>query len=63
MIMKKSLFLIPAAAALSLPAAAVVRTVLTPSKHSDYAAPEAGDYALELARKLSAREKWREVGG
>ena len=59
--MKKSLFLIPAAAALSLPAAAVVRTVLTPSKHSDYAAPEAGDYALELARKLSEMVRYETV--
>ena len=61
MIMKKSLFLIPAAAALSLPAAAVVRTVLTPNKCSDYAAPEAGDYALELARKLSEMVRYETV--
>ena len=59
--MKKSLFLIPAAAALSLPAAAVVRTVLTPNKCSDYAAPEAGDYALELARKLSEMVRYETV--
>lgn len=59
--MKKSLFLIPAAAALSLPAAAVVRTVLTPNKRSDYAAPEAGDYALELARKLSEMVRYETV--
>ena len=59
--MKKSLFLIPAAAALSLPAAAVVRTVLTPNKRSDYAAPEADDYALELARKLSEMVRYETV--
>lgn len=58
---EKSLFLIPAAAALSLPAAAVVRTVLTPNKRSDYAAPEAGDYALELARKLSEMVRYETV--
>lgn len=53
--------MIPAAAALSLPAAAVVRTVLTPNKCSDYAAPEAGDYALELARKLSEMVRYETV--
>lgn len=50
--MKKAWLALPAAA-LALPAAAVARTVLTPSKRSEYTAPEAGDYALELAEKLS----------
>lgn len=50
--MKKAWLALPAAA-LALPAAAVARTVLTPSKRSEYTAPEAGDYALELAGKLS----------
>ena len=59
--MKRSLLLIPAAAALSLPAAAVVRTVLTPNKRSDYAAPKADDYALELARKLSEMVRYETV--
>lgn len=50
--MKKAWLALPAAV-LALPAAAVARTVLTPSKRSEYTAPKAGDYALELAGKLS----------
>ena len=59
--MKQHMFMIPAAAALSLPAAAVVRTVLTPNKHSDYVAPKADDYALELAHKLSEMVRYETV--
>lgn len=50
--MKKAWLALPTAV-LALPAAAVARTVLTPSKRSEYTAPKAGDYALELAGKLS----------
>lgn len=59
--MKKCIFMIPAAAALALPAAAVVHTVLTPNKRSDYVAPKAGDYALDLAHKLSEMVQYETV--
>ena len=59
--MKKCIFMIPAAAALALPAAAVVHTVLTPNKRSDYVAPKAGDYALKLAHKLSEMVQYETV--
>lgn len=57
--MKKAL-IIPAAL-LSLPAFAAVRTLLTPGKRSEYTAPEADDYALELAKKLSAMVRYETV--
>ena len=59
--MKKRMFLILPAAALSLPAAAVVRTVLTPNKRSDYVAPKADEYALSLAHKLSKMVQYETV--
>ena len=59
--MKKYMFMLPAAAALALPAAAVLRTALTPNKRSDYAAPKADDYALELAHKLSEMVQYETV--
>lgn len=55
--MKKSVFLAP----LALPAAAVAKTLLTPNKHSEYTAPEADDYALELAKKLSTMIRYETV--
>lgn len=58
--MKKAKFMIPAAA-LALPAAAVVRTLLTPNKVSGYHAPEAGEYALELANKLAEMVRYETV--
>ena len=57
--MKKAM-IVPAAL-LSLPAFAVLRTVLTPSKRSEYTAPEADEYALELAKKLSKMVQYETV--
>ena len=48
----KYLLLIPALLVLLL-LIAIVRTLLTPNKRSDYAAPEADDKAMLLAQKLS----------
>lgn len=50
--MKKGLYILPVAA-LALPAAAVAKTLLTPNKRSEYTAPDGGEYAQELAEKLS----------
>ena len=38
-----------------------MHTVLTPNKRSDYVAPKAGDYALELAHKLSEMVQYETV--
>lgn len=53
--------LVITAAALAAPAAAVVRTLLTPSKKSEYTAPEADEYALELSKKLSEMIRFETV--